>query len=152
MLATMNGFKNIVEELINSHADVNIQNIEGKTALMLATMNGFKNIVEELINSPHADVNIQNIEGKTALSLAYEREYYDIFILLIEGGGVTKGWDELIKVLRPMLYGVDKSEKIENSEFKNSETDGGSDKIRKSRSRRKTSKKSRSRRKTSRKK
>jgi len=49
MLACHRGFKDIVEELIFSCAQVNMKDKEGTTALMRAGKNGFREIVDILI-------------------------------------------------------------------------------------------------------
>ena len=57
----------IAIELLNHHADVNIQDEKGNTMLMLATESQNYKIVIELLNN-HADVNVKKIQTGTRLS------------------------------------------------------------------------------------
>ena len=60
------------EQLLKEHADVNIQNKEGVTALIVASQNGHTQVVEQLLKE-HADINIQTKESVTALMKASEK-------------------------------------------------------------------------------
>ena len=59
----------IFQTLINSHAEVNAQDLKGKTAPMLACVMGHEKIAQTLINSS-TDVNAQDLKGRTALMFA----------------------------------------------------------------------------------
>jgi ankyrin repeat protein len=85
---------NIVKDLINAGADVNIKSNYtgawgGYTALMQASYHNFMNIVKELIDAG-ADVNIKNSDGHTALYYAMDQSYkgenYLLFKSLLNAG------------------------------------------------------------------
>ena len=57
MLSSENGHTQVIEQLLKEHADVNVQNKNGWTALMIASQNGHTHVVEQLLKE-HADVNI----------------------------------------------------------------------------------------------
>ena len=58
MVASYNGYFEIVEELLKQKADPDLKNITGNTALMLASGVGHDNIVDILLKY-EADPNIQ---------------------------------------------------------------------------------------------
>ncbi|GAG71671.1 unnamed protein product, partial [marine sediment metagenome] len=64
------GIKASIFELISEDIDVNIQDDDGKTALILASFYGHQEVVEILIHNG-VDVNIQSISGYTASALIY---------------------------------------------------------------------------------
>ena len=80
--AAREGHREIVNELLNNHADVNAENKYRFTALMEATLQGHTEIVMELLNH-HVDVNAQNDKGITALMYATEHELDKIVIELL---------------------------------------------------------------------
>ncbi|MBR3627785.1 MAG: ankyrin repeat domain-containing protein [Elusimicrobia bacterium] len=71
--------------LIKSGANLNIQNEEGKTALMIAAERGNEKITKLLI-SKGADVNIQSVDKMTALSYAARYGKTKIVKILISKG------------------------------------------------------------------
>ena len=71
ILAATGGHTDVVQNLVNHGANVNTQNLEGRSALMIAAMSGRREIVRELIEA-EADLDLENKEGKTAVVLAYE--------------------------------------------------------------------------------
>ena len=92
--AASEGYYDIVKELLNHQADVNVQNLFGDTALMCASYGGHREIVKELL-SHHADVNVQSNYGNTALHKTLMREINDtrigiVKLLLSEGADVEK--------------------------------------------------------------
>ena len=115
--ASVNGYRKMVEFLIEKGADVNQEDAEGYTALMLASREGYKKIVELLLENG-ADVNVRGYEmhyNMTALHYASIRGDEEIVKLLIEKGakvnrqaldGYTalhcaslNGHDEIVKLL-----------------------------------------------------
>jgi len=85
-VAVDNSSKGITKKLIESGANLNAQDINGKTALQFAAYNQHANdngIAEMLINSG-ADVNIKNIDGQTAAMIAFEEGNYWLYNLLID--------------------------------------------------------------------
>ena len=82
MIACAKGHEKIAQTLINSHAEVNAQNLKGYTALMLACTKGHEKTVQTLINS-HAEVNAQELKGQTALMLACIMGHEEIVQTLI---------------------------------------------------------------------
>ena len=69
MLATKNNHLEIMQELINANADINLQDTQGCTAIMIATQNSNIAIMQKLIESG-ADINLINKDGDSALLLA----------------------------------------------------------------------------------
>ncbi|MBQ8784549.1 MAG: ankyrin repeat domain-containing protein [Alphaproteobacteria bacterium] len=74
-----------IEKEINSGANINSKNNEGKTALILATTLGNKEFVEFLV-SKGADVDAKNNDGYTAFFLALLDGYKEIAELLLSKG------------------------------------------------------------------
>jgi ankyrin repeat protein len=73
-----------VKELINSGIDINIQDDNGKTALIIASFNGFEFMVDLLLQQPDIDVNIQDNHGNTALIYtSCTNTLYNVLKLLI---------------------------------------------------------------------
>jgi ankyrin repeat protein len=75
--ASINGFEEMVEILLNGNADPNIYDHYKHTALMYASMQNtpkYRKIVKNLLNCPSININLKNDEGQTALDLA---EFYD---------------------------------------------------------------------------
>ena len=69
ILAAQNGYREIVEIIIDKGMDLNIKNHNGDSSLILAAQNGNKEVVEMLINSG-ADVNARNNDCNTSLIFA----------------------------------------------------------------------------------
>eukprot|EP00434_Breviolum_minutum_P032768 symbB.v1.2.028979.t1/scaffold2981.1/size65978/4 len=67
----------IVKELINAKADLNLKDKNGDTALMWAAKKGHREIVKELI-SAKADLNLKDKDGNTALILAAKKGHTGI--------------------------------------------------------------------------
>ena len=74
MWAVKNGHLNIVNDIINVGADVNLGDKNGKTALIHAVQSGNKEIVEYLLDND-ADITLEDDEGRDAI--AYARIYDD---------------------------------------------------------------------------
>ena len=58
-MAARNGWKNVVEYLIEKGADFDAKNNDNWTALHLAARNGWKNVVEYLIRKG-TDIHLKN--------------------------------------------------------------------------------------------
>lgn|GEM_PF-944619 len=78
-----NEYSIIIDELLDRHIDVNIQDVNGDTVLMLAIKLRLPRVIDQLIQYPDIDLNISNNDGKTALMLAYEMEDYRTFQQII---------------------------------------------------------------------
>ncbi|MGM0507779.1 MAG: ankyrin repeat domain-containing protein [Fusobacteriota bacterium] len=76
----------VLQVLVNSGADLDVQNVRGNTALMVSIMENNKVGAKLLIKSG-ADLNIQNNKGDTALMKATDPE---IIMELIEAGANLK--------------------------------------------------------------
>lgn len=75
--AARTGNIEIIRKLLDTvSVDVNVQDLEGNTALLIAIENGYENIVQILLATKDIDVNIQNSAGTFALLQAafYARE------------------------------------------------------------------------------
>ena len=81
MVISLNG--QVVELLLKEKADPNIQNNDGRTALMVASRNGHQQVVELLLKEK-ADPNIQNNDGRTALIVASQNGHQQVVELLLK--------------------------------------------------------------------
>lgn len=83
-LAAEKGHEEIVENLLNSNPNVNIQNYLGsETALILAAKKRHTNIVNILL-AKNADMNIQNDFGNTALMVSLQKGNIEIANILLD--------------------------------------------------------------------
>lgn len=76
MYAALNGRKDICEILIQSNADLNVQNGLGESALMLAAANSKNNVTKFLIKAG-AELDLRDTNGLTALGLAIKNKHKD---------------------------------------------------------------------------
>ena len=83
--ASLYGNLKIVEELLKSGANPNLQNLDGLTALITASDQGYRDIIQLLLKGG-ANLNLQNGKGETALMMASMRGYPITSIQLLEGG------------------------------------------------------------------
>ena len=83
--ASQKGYLDICKLLIDSGADVNIQDKHGSSPLMFTIISSKKDICELLIANG-AGVNIQNCHGDTALTIASYQGKKEICELLINAG------------------------------------------------------------------
>jgi hypothetical protein len=79
------GYVNVVEELVKSRADVNLQDRWGYTPLIAACKGGHVSVVEELVKAG-ADINLQDISRNTALTAACEGGHVSVVEELIKAG------------------------------------------------------------------
>ena len=73
ILAINESNNEVVKNIINNGADLNLRNSDGDTALMSAIYNYNNKITEILINSG-ADINLQAYDGANAFSYAIDGE------------------------------------------------------------------------------
>lgn len=85
IVASEQGYLNIVKQLINAGANVNAQSKYGLTALIVAAAEGHAHIVRELIKAK-ANVNLTRESGDTALLLASGKGYTEIVEILLASG------------------------------------------------------------------
>lgn len=71
--ASVNGNRNVALTLLVCGALVNVQDKDGKTALMVAIINGHQELVELLLQK-NADITVKNLYGKTAYEMAHSME------------------------------------------------------------------------------
>lgn len=88
MYASQEGHYLIVKLILDSGADVSIQNVWGNTALILASTFGFSDIVKLLLDSG-ANVNQTNDFGDTPLIMAAAKNQYEVAKILIDRGAET---------------------------------------------------------------
>ena len=67
--AALDGQKSDIIRLLSEGTDVNMMDVEGRTAIMYASYNGHTDIVKELLNRG-AKVNLHDQYGRTALMFA----------------------------------------------------------------------------------
>ncbi|KAG5848057.1 hypothetical protein ANANG_G00132790 [Anguilla anguilla] len=82
MLAVARRRMEMVWALLDSGADVNAQDGEGRTALMSACQHGHAHTVSLLLQHPRCDITLRNNAGDTALSIALGASRSDIAVLL----------------------------------------------------------------------
>ena len=84
--ASFEGDTEAVKSAVESGADVNAKDKDGKTALMYASERGFEDIVRYLLNQKGIDINARDSGGKTALIYATEKGRAEIVKLLKTAG------------------------------------------------------------------
>ncbi|XP_009948906.1 PREDICTED: KN motif and ankyrin repeat domain-containing protein 4 [Leptosomus discolor] len=82
MLGVSHERDDMVRALLSCQADVNLQDEEGRTALMVACRQGNANIVRLLLAQPGCQVTLMDKGGNSALSLAQRAAHRDIAALL----------------------------------------------------------------------
>jgi len=107
-MASMKGYIDIVNLLIENGVNVNAKGNNGWTALMHASSGGYLAIVEILIKNG-ADVNAKNINGSTALMVASMKGNEDIIDMLIKNGADVNAKDNLGKTAA--IYASEKRQK-----------------------------------------
>jgi ankyrin repeat protein len=94
MVASSEGYTNIVNALLKSGAEVNKQNSDGWSALMIAARNGHINIVQALLNagaSVHLKTKGHDKYYWTALHTAVLGGHTDVVRLLLKNGADING-------------------------------------------------------------
>ncbi len=71
----------MAQKILQNHADVNMRDEEGKTALMHAAVKGYADMVQLLIDNG-ADIEAEDKEGNTALVLAKQKKFITIVQML----------------------------------------------------------------------
>ena len=96
--------------MLERGAYVNIQNIQGFTALMYASQNGHTEIVISLLERG-AEVKMTNFEGETALMLASQYGHTDVVNLLLNKTYAKevdiKDKDDQTALMKASQYGTD---------------------------------------------
>ncbi|KAF4225592.1 hypothetical protein CNMCM6457_008014 [Aspergillus fumigatiaffinis] len=87
------GFGEIVQLLLNSGADINLEDKHGRTPLLWATQKRHQIIVSELLASPGADVDHPDSEGRTAMSYAADLGYGSIVQALVSANAYVNSED-----------------------------------------------------------
>ncbi|XP_051868529.1 KN motif and ankyrin repeat domain-containing protein 4-like [Pristis pectinata] len=82
MLAVSHGRIDMVKALLNSGADVNIQDTDGSTALMCASEHGHVELVKLLLAQPGCNSALTDKDGSTAMNIALQAGQKDIAELL----------------------------------------------------------------------
>jgi len=105
LLATAKGNIEIVEALVESGADANWVNEDGRTALMIVAGTGRDDIATLLVEKGRADVELNDRQGRSPLSLAAERGHIYTVNLLINQGSIIDSKDELGR--SPLSYAAE---------------------------------------------
>ncbi|XP_048746170.2 fibronectin type 3 and ankyrin repeat domains protein 1-like isoform X2 [Ostrea edulis] len=71
--ASLSGNRSVALTLLLAGAEMNVQDKDGKTALMVAIINGHQDLVELLLQR-NADITVKNLYGKTAYEMAHSME------------------------------------------------------------------------------
>lgn len=82
MLAVSHGRATMVQVLLDSGAEVNLQDRDGSTALMCACEHGHTEIAKILLERPDCDLTLTDKDGHTALSVAKKASHTEIIDLL----------------------------------------------------------------------
>ena len=85
----------LFKELLNKNANVDLQNLEGKTALMLAVESGNLVMVRALL-SKNANINLVDSKGNTALTLAKKHDNTIIAEALHVAKNMSKGPSRIV--------------------------------------------------------
>ncbi|KAI2500745.1 hypothetical protein MHU86_13724 [Fragilaria crotonensis] len=88
IMASYNRHSEVVGELLNHEVDVNIQDNDGRTALICASDNDDWDLVDMLLDDEGVDVNIQDNNGRTALIYASDNGHLSVLWLLLDDEGV----------------------------------------------------------------
>ena len=84
MSASLYGYTEVVDVLLGSGANINLQDKDEWSALMLASRRGHKEVVNLLLDKG-AQIDLQeNEEGKSAIFVACEEEHIEVVKLLLE--------------------------------------------------------------------
>ena len=83
--AAWDGLADLVQRLIDSGADINIQDETGQTALIAASDQGYFGIAELLLKRG-ADSKIKDKDGDSALDIARFKDHAEIVKLLVAHG------------------------------------------------------------------
>lgn len=90
MIACNNVDAKVIYAFLDSYADVNLQDIEGKTAFMELCEFGYDSLVIEMLSKANVDVNLQDNQGVSALHRACLRnEYYMVRDIMNHNGNVN---------------------------------------------------------------
>lgn len=89
MLASSSGNLELVRLFLRNSAEVNMTDVNGRTALFYAAFYGHVSICKELL-SKGASVDIQDIKGATPMPEAVKPDKVQILQLLLEHKASTK--------------------------------------------------------------
>jgi len=83
MLASQNGFHEVVQKLLEQNADAERRAKDGRTCLMLACQSGHTSVAKLLL-AARANIDAQDRDGATALLLAAQNAHSACVQLLLE--------------------------------------------------------------------
>ncbi|EAW20706.1 ankyrin repeat domain-containing protein [Aspergillus fischeri NRRL 181] len=83
----------IIQLLLTSRADINLEDKLGRTPLLWATRTGHETIVYELLASPGVDVDLPDRDGRAALSFAAELGYASVVQTLVSAHAYVNSED-----------------------------------------------------------
>ena len=83
MLASQNGFHEVVKKLLEQSADADRRASDGRTSLMLACQSGHMSVAKLLLDA-RASIDAQDRDGDTALLLAAQNAHSACVQLLLE--------------------------------------------------------------------
>ncbi len=105
MVACYHGNPDYVQDMLEAPGiKIDLQNSEGRHALMCASELGHTQVVQLILNAcqfQHNVVNLQDENGMTALMVASKDNYAETALLLLQNGAVvnmqdSKGWSALM--------------------------------------------------------
>lgn len=103
MMATQYNRIPMVQALLKAGANVNVQDMDGNTALIRASRSGHAEIVRMLLSVRNIELNVCNYAGLTAVRCAILNDKQDIADLLIQAGAdITKFQPQTVQNAQPI--------------------------------------------------
>ncbi|RYP11971.1 hypothetical protein DL767_011540 [Monosporascus sp. MG133] len=89
--AAEGGHEAVMQQLLETGADVHARGKDGRTALSYAAERGHEAVVQQLLETG-ADIHARDKDGRTALSYAAERGHEAVVQLLLKSGQMSLRW------------------------------------------------------------
>ena len=91
-MAAEQGHKDIVDMLLAHNCSLDLQDIDGSSALIIAAAQGHKDIVDALV-AHNCNLDLQDINGETALMIAKRGKHVEIVALIENQLRRNRIWD-----------------------------------------------------------